>query len=284
MKKILMLILGGFLLVGCSSTGYSIQVSDADKVIASGNKVEITKQQYFEKMLEGYGDDTLLNQVMISIADKVINKDDLNKLLDEKIATYSELSDGDIDTYAKELGYPSKDEYINEMLLPTVKQELLRKEYAKEHFDEMMKNYQVASFKKITVEKESAALAIIKEATTMDAFDAKMKENETNSEDAKIVNKNSALDENLKKELGKISEVKTDGVYKSAIKLSDGNYAVIYIYGSDHSNKDEIIDSLINDSEIRIDIESAYLKEHKFTIYDDKMKDSIKKISEKYIF
>ncbi|MEG0367939.1 MAG: hypothetical protein RR585_13950, partial [Coprobacillus sp.] len=264
MKKILMMILCGGLLVACSSSsGYDVKVTDASSSLLSGNNVTITKQDYFEQLLDTYAANEILNEAISSIADKELtDKDAITKLLEEKTKTYAEYSGGDLEKYIKQAGYSSKEEFTNSILLPSVKRELLIKKYIEENLDKMIKDYQVCSFKKITVDKESTALTLIKEATTEAKFDAKMKEYGTSAEDAGVVTKNSTLDDNLKAKLEKLSAVTKDGIYSEAIKLSDDNYAVIYIYGSDHKNKDKITTALSSDSTAQKDIEAIYLKKY----------------------
>ena len=285
MKKLLMLVLCGGLLVACSSeSSYTVKITSPDDVLLSGSEIEITKQQYFEKLLDAYGSNELLNEAVNAIADKELtDQSAIDTALNEKITTYKEYAGGDLNAYAIKMGYSSQEEYVQLELLPMVKLELLRKKYIDENLDELIKTYQVCSFKKIVVDKESTALNIIKEATTAEAFDAKVTEYGTAAEDAGIVTKNSTLDDNLKEQLETLSAISEDGVYSKAIKLSDDSYAVVYMYNTDHSNKDKIISSLSSDSKVQTAIEGGYLKEYNFKIYDDKLKDAIKKISEDYI-
>ena len=122
----------------------------------------MTKQDYFEQLLDSYGSSKVLNDVLTAIADKEItNQKDIDSLLKEREETYTKYANGDLDSYAKSMGYKSKDEYIKEALLPDVKQELLRNKYIKENLDHLLSEYQVVRFKKIIVSKESTALAII---------------------------------------------------------------------------------------------------------------------------
>ena len=76
-----------------------------------------------------------------------------------------------------------------------VVQQMLVEKYIEEHLDDFIKDYQVCSFKKIVVEKESEALEIIEKATDEKAFDQLMEDFGSDSEDAGVVTKNSALDD-----------------------------------------------------------------------------------------
>ena len=80
------------------------------------------------------------------------------------------------------------------------------------------------------------------------------------------------------------TSLKTDGVYKEAVKLSTGKYAVVYVYNTDKSaQKNDIVKNLLNLGDVKTDIESYYLKKYKFTVEDEKVKKQIKKISSKYV-
>ena len=283
MKKLLMLLLCGGLLAACSSN-YSVKVSDSDQVIVSGSELNITKQDYFDYLLKTSGANEVLDEVLLSIADKELtDQKAIDKQVKEEEKTYEQYADGGLDKYAKSLGYSSKDDFVNEKIVPVVKLNMLTKKYIEENLETMISEYQVVSFKKIVVDKESAALAIIKEATTKEAFDKKLKEAGTNGEDAGIVTKNSSLDDNLKKKLKDLSKLDKDGVYSEAIKLSDDKYAVVYVYDTDHKNKDDLIEALANDSNAKEDVEAKYLKKYHFTVNDDKLAKEIKNISDQYL-
>ena len=119
------------------------------------------------------------------------------------------------------------------------------------------------------MEKESEALEIIEKATDEKAFDQLMEDFGSDSEDAGVVTKNSALDDNLKDKLSDLSQVDKDGVYSQAIKLSDDNYAVVYLYDTAHKNTDGITSALASDGEVQEKAEGAYLKQYHFDVYDD---------------
>ncbi|MEG0547845.1 MAG: hypothetical protein RR518_03530 [Coprobacillus sp.] len=285
MKKLLMLILCGGLLVGCSSaSGYDVKLSDADDVLVSGSGINVTKQGYFESLLKKYGSENILSKTLEAIADKEVNnQEELDKLVKEREKTYSDYADGDLEKYAKYLGYNSKEDYINEALIPDAKQELLRNKYIEDNFDKLLTDYQVCSFKKILVDKESTALTLIKEVKSEEDFDKKMKEYGTNAEDAGTVTKNSTLDDNLKTALKDLIAVKADGVYSTAIKLSDEKYAVLYMYNTDHKDKDALEKALSSDSSLKTETEVYYLKKYNFTVNDSKLKNEIQELNKDYI-
>ena len=283
MKKLVMLLLCSGLLVACTSSKYSVKVSD-DQTIVSGGRIEITKQDYFEYLLDSLGANKVLTDALTAIADKEItNQYDIDALLKERKELYAEYAGGNLETYAKNIGYESEEEFVNDALLPDVKQELLRNKYIEDNYESLLSDYQVTCFKKIVVDKESTALDIIEAATDEDAFDKQMSKYGTDAEDAGIVTKNSTLDENLQKKLGTLSAIEKDGVYKEAIQLSDESYAVIFVYDTARENKEEYITALTSDSDLQEEIEGIYLKQYNFTVNDKKIKNAIKQLSSQYI-
>ena len=156
MKKLLMLLLCGGLLAACSSN-YSVKVSDSDKVIVSGSELNITKQDYFDYLLKTSGANEVLDEVLLSIADKELtDQKAIDKQVKEEEKTYEQYADGGLDKYAKSLGYSSKDDFVNEKIVPVVKLNMLTKKYIEENLETMISYYQVVSFKIIFVYKESA--------------------------------------------------------------------------------------------------------------------------------
>lgn len=267
------------------SDGYSSKVSDANKTIVSDNKLTITKQDFYEYLLENSGSDEVLNEALTAIANKEItDEDEINKSLEERVKTYSSYVEGTMDDYAVSLGYESLAEYKEKVLLPEVKQELLKKKYIEDNFEDLMKEFEVCSIKKIVVEKESSALSIIKKSTDEEAFDKLLETYDDKGEDCGIVTKNTTLDDNLKDMLSKFIGLEEDGIYSEAIKLSDDTYAAVFVYNTDHEkNKDSYLDTLVNDADVQEKVEGHYLKEYEFTVNEKKIKDAIKEISSEYI-
>lgn len=283
LAAIIVLGVGGWFLTH-QEKSYQVKISDNQNVLVSGSQIKVTQQDYFEVLLDQYGANEILNKAIDIIAEKELDDQEaLDKAVDELTETYTQYSNGDLEATAKKYGYESKDEYIDDIIVPAAKQQLLREKYLKEHLDDYIKDSQVTSFKKIVVDKESTALSLIKDMKSEEDFDKKMKEYGDKAEDAGMVTKNSsALDSNLKNALEKLSTLEKDGIYSEAIKLSDDTYAIVYVYDADHKNTDEIIDKLSSDADIQEEIEAIYLKKYNFEVHDKKMKDMIKELSDQY--
>lgn len=284
MKKLILLLMCACVLFACSSSSYSVQVSDGDSVLVSDSTLKVTKQGFFEYLVDYYGANEVLVEALTKIADiELTDEDELNDLVEEIKEEYASYTDDDLSVYASYMGYDDVDEYVEQIIVPSAKQELLREHYITDNLEAMIEEYYVCSFKKIVVEKESEALNIISEATDEDAFDELMEEYSDDAEDAGMVTKNSTLDDNLIDILDELSAVEEDGVYSSAIKLSDDTYAVLYLYDTDHSNSEDIVDTLSSDSDVQEYVEGIYLKKYNFDVYDSKIKAAIEEISDQYL-
>lgn len=285
MKKLSLLFVCSLLLVGCSSDNYSTQVSENNKTLISGENISINKQDYYTYLMDNYGANEVLKVVLTTIADKeVTDQKQIDALLKEKKETYAKYYDGSLLEYAQSYGYKNEEEFIENQLLPEVKEELLRNKYIEKNYDQLINEYQVNRFKQIIVDKESTALEIIKASTNADKFDEQMEKYKDKSEDCDIVTKNtSTIDENLTKKLKDFQKITKDGVYKDAVKLSDDKYAVIYLYDTERQDKNEYIKALSTDEKIQTTIESYYLKQYHFEIHDEKLKKSIENISQDFV-
>lgn len=285
MKKIMTFALCVLLLAGCSNSSYASKVTDNSKTIISGSNVTITKQDFYEYLLDNHGANQVLNLVLSNIADKEITDTKaIDALLKERVDLYDQYSDGGIEEYVKNMGYTSVDEYKNIVLLPDVKQELLREKYITDNYDTLMTDYNVCSIKKIVLEKESSALSLIEKATDEKAFDELMDTySSEKAEDLGIVTKNTTMDDNLLAKLADFAKVEEDGVFKEAVQLTDDTYAVIFIYNTDtKANKDAYLESLTADSDIITKAEGYYLNKYNFTVNEEKTKEEIQKLSSEY--
>ena len=285
MKKLLIVLGCALLLTGCAKTSnYEVKVSEDSKVLLTINGVSITKQEYFEKLLDNYGADKIVSQALEKIADKeVTDLDKVEELVKDRKKVYETYLGTTIDEFAKNMGYANEEEFVNDALRPDAKQECLRNQYISDNFDSLVDEYNVTRLKKIVVDLESEALIIIDEAKDEDAFDALMEKHKNKSQDVDIVTKNTALDDNIIAKLDEFSKLTQDGVVSQPVKLTDGKFAVIFAYDTQREDKQEYIETLTVDSAIKEKIESVYLKKYNFNVYDQKLKAAIKRLSSGYI-
>lgn len=282
MKKTVCILAFSALLVGCSSSNdaYVTSIKDGDKTVISGEGITVSKDDIYDYLLDQYGSSQVIDMALSYISDKEItDQEAIDKKLQETIDEYTKYMSTDMDSYAKQLGFADKQEYIDEMLLPTAKRELLKEKYINDKYDSVVKDYKVKYLKVITLDTESEALEIIDKSKDVETFNTYL--SEKSGQDHGMVTTESSIDKNIIEKLDKFTK---DGIYSKAIKTSDNKYAVIYVYNSDQSKlKDEIKDNLEGISAITSDCESYYLKQYKFEVYEEKIKDAIEENNEDYI-
>lgn len=293
-KMIALLVIAIVLVVGvitayivtADKDGYTSSVKDGSTEVISGD-VSVTKKGLYEYLLDNYGANEVLNEAYNKItAKEITDQDAIDAKGKEQKNRYAEYS-GSFETYAKNQGYSDAKAFEKEVVVPEAKSELLEEKYLDTKFNDVCKKYNVSYLKIVEYSKESDALKALKTVTSADAMTALMNANSSSSTDLGFVCSKSStttVDKKIIKALSKFTSLKTDSVYKEAVKLSTGKYAVVYVYNTDKSaQKSDITENLQNLTDVKTDIESYYLKKYKFTVEDEKVKKQIKKISSKYI-
>ena len=273
-KMIALLVIAIVLVVGvitayivtADKDGYTSSVKDGSTEVISGD-VSVTKKGLYEYLLDNYGANEVLNEAYNKItAKEITDQDAIDAKVKEQKNRYAEYSGS---------------------FVPEAKSELLEEKYLDTEFNDVCKKYNVSYLKIVEYSKESDALKALKTVTSADAMTALMNANSSSSTDLGFVCSKSStttVDKKIIKALSKFTSLKTDGVYKEAVKLSTGKYAVVYVYNTDKSaQKSDITENLQNLTDVKTDIESYYLKKYKFTVEDEKVKKQIKKISSKYV-
>ncbi len=276
-------VIAAYIIVG-NNKGYSTSVTNSSKNIITGD-ITVTKQGYYEYLMDNYGASEVVSEAYTKIADKLITDTSaINKLVKSKEKTYASYM-GTLKSYATSMGYSTVKEFEEKLVIPDAKQELLVKKYLTDEFTAACKKYEVSYVKKITVAKESTALKILKKSTSSAAFTKLMDQYGSKATDMGLVStKTSSLSSAIKKIRTKLYATTKDGVYPSVVKISSSSYAVLYIYNTDKSaHKDKIVSDLSSIDGISTDVEAYYLKKYDFTVYDEKVKKAVNKISSKYI-
>lgn len=284
-KNIIPLVVAGTLLVGCGSSSaitYSSEVSNGDKAVITIGDTKITNNEIYHHLLKQFGSSEVLSLALTYIADQeVTDKEAIKTKVDEKVASTKEsLTTASLDEVAKQYGYKDEQEYIDKIITVGVKQDLLKEKYIDKNYNDLIKEYKVKYLKVITVDTESGALSLIDKVKEGADFDTVMTEN-SGSDVGIVTTKSTNVDSKIIEKLDKFTK---DGIYNKVIKTSESKYAVIYVYNSDKSKiKDEVKSGLSSISEMSTKMESYYLKQYNFDIYEEAIKDEIKKSNEDYL-
>lgn len=283
-KNIIPLAVAGTLLVGCGSSSaitYSSEVSDGDKTVITIGDTKITNNEIYHHLLKQFGSSEVLSLALTYIADQeVTDKEAIKAKVDEKVASTKENITTSLDEVAKQYGYKNEQEYIDKIITVGAKQDLLIDKYIDKNYNDLIKEYKVKYLKVITVDTESGALSLIDKIKEGADFDTVMNEN-NGSDVGMVTTKSTNVDSKIIKKLDKFTK---DGIYDKVIKTSESKYAVVYVYNNDKSKiKDEVKSSLASVSEMSTKMESYYLKQYNFDIYEEAIKDEIKESNEDYL-
>ena len=259
---------------------YVTHVKDGDSAVVKTGDVTITKDDLYEYFLDNDGLNMTLNSAINYVADQEITDEDaINSKVEELKQYLQYASTSDLETYAKDAGYESEDDFVKQILEPNAKIQLLQEKFVEDNFKSLVKEYKVKYLKYFTVDTESQALKIIKDCTSEESFTNYF--NENSGTDAGLVTKeSSSVDSKIIKKLDKFTK---DGIYAKAIKTSESKYAIVWVYNTDKSNlKDEIKESLTSISNFSTKCETSYLRKYNFDVYEPSIKKKIKKSSKDY--
>ena len=270
-KNIIPLVVAGTLLVGCGSSSainYTSEVSNGDKAVITIGDTKITNNEIYHHLLKQFGSSEVLSLALTYIADQeVTDKEAIKTKVDEKVASTKEsLTTTSLDEVAKQYGFKNEQEYIDKIITVGVKQDLLKEKYIDKNYNDLIKEYKVKYLKIITVDTESGALSLIDKVKEGTDFDTVMTEN-SGSDIGLVTTKSTNVDSKIIEKLDKFTK---DGIYNKVIKTSESKYAVVYVYNSDKSKiKDDVKSGLASVSEMSAKMESYYLKQYNFDIYEE---------------
>lgn len=198
----------------------------------------------------------------------------------KKLLQLKSLTTTSLDEVAKQYGFKNEQEYIDKIITVGVKQDLLKEKYIDKNYNDLIKEYKVKYLKIITVDTESGALSLIDKVKEGTDFDTVMTEN-SGSDIGLVTTKSTNVDSKIIEKLDKFTK---DGIYNKVIKTSESKYAVVYVYNSDKSKiKDDVKSGLASVSEMSAKMESYYLKQYNFDIYEEAIKDEIKESNKDYL-
>ena len=284
-KNIIPLVVAGTLLVGCGSSSainYTSEVSNGDKAVITIGDTKITNNEIYHHLLKQFGSSEVLSLALTYIADQeVTDKEAIKTKVDEKVASTKEsLTTTSLDEVAKQYGFKNEQEYIDKIITVGVKQDLLKEKYIDKNYNDLIKEYKVKYLKIITVDTESGALSLIDKVKEGTDFYTVMTEN-SGSDIGLVTTKSTNVDSKIIEKLDKFTK---DGIYNKVIKTSESKYAVVYVYNSDKSKiKDDVKSGLASVSEMSAKMESYYLKQYNFDIYEEAIKDEIKESNKDYL-
>lgn len=295
MKKLVTLVAALCLVAGCSSSSslYSSKVENSNSAAVTGADVNITYQDLYEQLMESNGVNYVLNTALSKAAENFdIDEEALNEQVNSTVETYKSFIGEDLDAYTKQnLGYETFEEYKDAVIVPSVRQNIMVRNYSEENFDTLAQQYNFKKLSIITVADQSTALSIIndlnseaitfEDAVTQYSTDTKTKNNNGNLGVVSDLSSTSTVDSNI---INILPQFTVNALYTVPVQLSSGSYAVIDVVETDVNNMhDDIVSALQSSEEITIEAEAYYLKQVNFQVFDDRLKANIDALSPNYL-
>lgn len=165
MKKILITLFALFMLVGCSSKGYS-QITNGDEILFKGPNTTYTKSELY-KTLKKASEESIENDIINKIA-KNMNLDlsGVEQEADEMLELYKSMG-----YESAILAYYGSDEAFKQMYINDGIMSLLTGSYVDEKYDELIKEDKPVKLQLASFDNEESANKLIEDVNNGSTFD-----------------------------------------------------------------------------------------------------------------
>lgn len=276
MKKLLVLVLAAFLLVGCYDK--TTKISDGKTVLVSLDNAEITKGDVYDVMgkVEPYPAVVALTlSKRMILAKEVGVTAEITTAAQAALAAWKEANKADIAKALTDAGYKTEDEIYNQKFIVEAQSDSLVGKYLTDTYGTLVSTYRPVKARVMEIEKKddaTAALAAIKAGDTFAAVADKYG-NDQYKPDLTIYTTQSDLPDLV------LSFMKTASLptLSDVIEDTDNNlYYIVQISVADgNAMKDEVIATLKKDSTFIELALMGYYSTNKFKIYDRTLYDMI---------
>lgn len=290
MKKILIIMALVLVISGCSSkTPITSKVDNGSDVVATVNGINVTKQDIYTTLLASSGANLVIDHSLQIIANQLITDEEtINAKVEETIASYISMlgSEDSFNTYVKNSGYDTVDEFKEAQIIPSIKITLLVKQYIEENFTDLANEYGYSYIQSFKVDTESEALELISKINSGElTFEDVAKEKMGSGTVANVLCYTNAsttsVDSNI---ASRATSFTTIGLYATPIATSDSKYAVINVVDTDReAHKDEIVTSLLGISNVNTKAQAYFLSQNNFEVYEKGLAEDIKAVNEDYL-
>ena len=150
MKKILCLLSFALLitLTGCSDAKTSL--TNGDEALITVGKTEITKDEIYSALKSENGVTIILSKLTNFIIDKEVPiTDEIKKEAKDYVEQFTKyMGEDTFKTYIKTLGYETVDEYVEGVVISSVRSNKITDKYIDEKYEDLNKEYQ---FRKVQI-------------------------------------------------------------------------------------------------------------------------------------
>ncbi len=285
MKKKNLLLAGVLLLSACTGHTTSVQKPD-EKMMTIGN-VTYTKDDVYQIMKKADGSTTTMALTEQKIYDKVIGTDDeIKKKAEERFNTYAEGYE-DFDKTLEENGY-TKEQYINQILVPSVQSEALIDQYFKDNKKEIQKEYKPSSAIILQCDDEKTAkkaLQSLKDGKKQeDVFKEYKSESASFSDQETLITTSSNVPNRLINTLAKQEKTGlVDEVFTYESGTSQNAFVAILVTNNYDDLTEQLKNTLVTNMQFASDCLSFYLKQNNFDIHDQYIFDYMRVDTPEYL-
>lgn len=257
------------LLTGCKDA--KVAVTEQNKVIAKVGNVNITKDQV-AKSLESYKYAATLDIVKNNLyAEYLKDQNTIDQLVTKKVEEVKERSKKANISWEEVLknAQTTEEEYKNDVILPSVKAELLTKKYLNDEFNDIIGKFGLVKFEILEATNEENAKKAVNEIKAGKSFQDAAKNFGTTihfpaNKPLIAFNNSTTVEADV---YSFISQLRPNEV--RYVKASSGtNYVVKLVANNVESFKEEAIDALLKSPVAINDAFTHYITKHKIKIHD----------------
>lgn len=277
-----MLGLSGVCLAGCG--GRISQLSDASSPIVTVGNTNIKKGDAYNRLMKIAGGYTAVSDAKSVISNAEIpDSDEINETATSAMNNYK-LQMGDrFNTYLETIGM-TEEEYLSDVLIPSIKNSKLAEKYVTDNIDDVTGRFHPVLASIITVNSESVAENVAK-ALADDSADPSSVASDnggTYTADAVVVtdhvsDSNTAYDSAVRDYL-KSSDASNAW---TTVDGSNGSYYVVK--KSDTAVTSENAAAIAADTDVTSEAMQYYFKKYNFEVYDSSLYNQIKETSPDYL-
>lgn len=253
-------------LAGCGGT--ISQLSDSSSPIVTVGNVSIKKGDAYNKLMGLTGAYTAISDAKSVIsAAEIPDSDEITAAATTTLANYKKQMGDRFNAYLETIGM-TEDEYLSDVLIPSVKNAKLAEKYVSDNFDDVVDKFKPVIASVITVSSEDLAKSAASELANDGSDPSAVATNVggTASLDQVIVTAN--VSDNDTTYDSAIRDYLADNPTNTwaTVNGSDGNYYVVKKFDTEVSTDN--ISTIAADSSVTNDAMSYYFKKYGFEVYD----------------
>ena len=272
-KKILLSCICVLLLTSCKSA--ITKLSNSSEPVVTIDNTNITNGEVYSTLKQAMGAYTLTNAVKSYISSKEIEvTDDMYAQAETSLAEYKKLYGDTFDEYLKAQNI-TEDEYVNKVILNSIRNSKLNEKYVDENYESLCTKYIPKKFNYIVCNNEEDAKSIKVLLTESEENASEVAE----SYNTKLVKNNiicTKIDTTFNSQF--LSDLEKAGNDKWLISQgTDENYYVYKCVKVTDDDKENIKNILKSSSDVINDCETYYFNKYDLNIYDIDIAEQLQK-------